>query len=76
MTSQPGLQKNTIHILPKIFQSKDNKTLKFSRVIEYNNRNFFLQKSCRKQGMETSSRPLSKKLYTKQKQLELRFNQF
>ena len=48
MTSQPGLQAIAIHILPNISQSKDNQTMKFGQLIEYNNRNFFLQKLCGK----------------------------
>ena len=38
--------------------TKSNQTLKFGQVIVYNNGNVFLQKSCRKWGRETSSRPL------------------
>ena len=48
MTSQPGLQTIPIHILPNISQSKDNQTMKFGQLIEYNKRNIFLQKLCRK----------------------------
>ena len=58
MTSQPGLQTIAIHILPNISQSKGNQTMKFGQLIEYNKRNIFLQKLCRKWGRETSSRPL------------------
>ena len=58
MTSQPGLQTIGIRILPNISQSKDNQTIKFGQLIEYNKRNFFLQKLCGKRGRETSSRPL------------------
>ena len=58
LTSQPGWQTITVHILPNISRSKGNQTLKFGQLIEYNNRNIFLQKSCRKWGRETSSRPL------------------
>ena len=58
MTSQPGLQTIAIHILPNISQSKGNQTMKFGQLIEYNKRNIFLQKLCRKWGKETSSRPL------------------
>ena len=53
--TQPGEQTVTIHILPNISRSKDNQTMKFGQLIEYNN-NTFLQKSCRKWGRETSSR--------------------
>ena len=59
MTSQPGLQTIAIHIFPNISQSKDkqylnisqskgNQTMKFGQLIEYNKRNIFLQKLCRK----------------------------
>ena len=48
MRSQPGLQTITIHILPNISQSKGNQTMKFGQLIEYNKRNNFLQKVCRK----------------------------
>ena len=58
MTSQPGKQTITTHILPNISRSKGNQTMKFGRVIEDNNRNIFIQKSCIKCGRETSARPL------------------
>ena len=58
MTSQPGLQTIAIHILPNISQSKGNQTMKFGQLIEYNKRNIFLQKLCRKWDRETNSRPL------------------
>ena len=58
MTSQPGLQTIAIHILPNISQSKGNQTIKFGQLIEYNKRNIFLQKLCRKWGIETGFRPL------------------
>ena len=58
MTSQTGLQTITINILPNISQSKGNQTMKFGQLIEYNKRNIFLQKLCRKWGKETSFRPL------------------
>ena len=48
MTSQPGLQAIAIHILPNISQSKGNQAMKFGQLIEYNKRNIFLQKLCRK----------------------------
>ena len=59
MASQPGLQTIVIHILLNISQSKGNQTMKFGQLIEYNKRNIFLQKVCRKWGKETSSKPLS-----------------
>ena len=58
MTSQPGLQTIATHVLPNISQSKDNQTMKFGQLIEYNKRNIFLQNLCRKWGKETSLRPL------------------
>ena len=60
MTSQPGLQSAWfgIHILPNIWQNKDNQAIKFDQLIKYNKRNIFLQKLCEKWGRETSSRPL------------------
>ena len=48
MTSQPGVQTIAIQILPNISQSKGNQTMKFGQVIEYDMRNIFLQKICRK----------------------------
>ena len=57
MTSQPGLQTIAIHILPNIWQSKGNQAMKSDQLIEYNKRNIFLQKLCRKWGKDTSSRP-------------------
>ena len=52
MTSQPGLQTNTIHILPK-----GSQTMKLGQLIRCNKGNIFLQKLCRKWGQETISRP-------------------
>ena len=57
LTSQPGQQAIAIHILPNISRSKGNQTMKLGPLIEYNNRNIFLQRICRKWGRETSSRP-------------------
>ena len=45
MTSQPGEEAITIHILPNISESKGNQKIKFGPLIEYDKRNFFLQKS-------------------------------
>ena len=61
MTSQPGKQTIAIHILSYISRSKDNKTVKFSQLIEYNMRKIFLEKSYPKYGGETSPKPFSKK---------------
>ena len=46
--SQPDLETITIHILPNFLQSKENQGIKFGQLIEYNNRNIFLQKLRRK----------------------------
>ena len=58
MTSQPGLHKIAIHILPNISRSKCNQTMKFGQLIDNNKRKTSLQKLCRKWGGETSSKPL------------------
>ena len=42
MTSQPGEQTIVIQIFPNISRSKDNQTMKFGQLIEYNMRNIFL----------------------------------
>ena len=61
MTSQSGWQILVIHILPNISRSKGNQTMKFGKLIEYNMRNIFLEKSYTKCGRETSPRPFSGK---------------
>ena len=43
MTSQPGLETITIHILLNISQSKGNQTVKFGLLIEYNKIKFFFE---------------------------------
>ena len=52
MTSQPGQQTITIHILPNISQyifiSKDNQTMKLGQLIEYIKRNIFSSKIMQK----------------------------
>ena len=48
MVLQASLQTIAIHILVNISQSKGNEIMKFGQLIEYNKRNFFLQKLCRK----------------------------
>ena len=57
MTSQTGGQTITIHILPNISRSKSNQIMKFGKLIEYNTRNIFFEKSSTKCGEETSIRP-------------------
>ena len=48
IASQPGLQTIVTHILLNISQNKGNQTMKLGQLIEYNKRNIFLQKVCRK----------------------------
>ena len=48
-------------MLAIISRSKDNKTMKFGQLIEYNMRNPFLEKLSPKFGVETIPRPFSKK---------------
>ena len=43
MTSQPALQIIATQILPNISQSKDNQTMKFGQLIEYDNRNIIFK---------------------------------
>ena len=47
MTSQPGQQTATIHLLPNISRSKDNQAMKFDQIIEDTKKNIFLEKSYR-----------------------------
>ena len=62
MMSKPEKQTITLHILPNISRSKDNQTMKFGQLIEYNMRNIFLEKSFAKCGRETLTKPCPKKL--------------
>ena len=55
MTLQPHWQAIILHILPNISESKGNQTIKHGQLIQYNNRNTFLQKSFTKWGRKTSS---------------------
>ena len=61
MTSRPGKQTITIHILPNISRSKGNKTMKFGQLIKHNMTNIFLGKSYTKCGRETIPRLFFKK---------------
>ena len=47
-----------MNILPDISRSKRNQTMEFCLLTEYKTRNSFLQKSCRKRGRETTTKPL------------------
>ena len=62
MMSQPGEQTILIHILPNISRSKDNQTMKFGQLIDYNMRIIFIEKWYKKCGGETSPRPFPEKL--------------
>ena len=42
MTSQPGLQTIVLHILPNISKNKNNQTMKFGQLLEYNKIIIFL----------------------------------
>ena len=44
MTSQPGWQTITMHILSIISRRKGNQTTNFGQSIEYNMRNIFVEK--------------------------------
>ena len=54
MASQPGKQTIATHILSNISRNKDNQTMEFSQLREYNTRNIFFEKSYTKCGGETS----------------------
>ena len=58
MMLEPGSQTSAIHILPNISQSKGNQTMRLVQLIEYNERNIFLQNLWKKCGRQTSFRPL------------------
>ena len=60
MTSQRWKQTISTYILPNISRNKDNQTMKFGQLIEYNMRNIFLEKPYTKCGGETIPRAFSK----------------
>ena len=62
MTLQIGQKIIAIHILSNISKVKGNRTMKFGRLIEYNMRNTFLEKSCTKCGGGASPRSFYKKM--------------
>ena len=62
LTSQPGLQKILMYILPNISKSKCNQTMKFDHLMECKIRNIFLEQSFTKCDGETSPRLFSDKL--------------
>ena len=59
MMSQPGKQTISIHKLPNILKGKDNHTMKFGHLIEYNMQIVFIEKSHTKGSRETIPRPFS-----------------
>ena len=61
MTSHSGKQTVAMHTLPNISRSKNNQTVKFGLLIEYNMRHIFLEKSYTKWGGKTIPRSISKK---------------
>ena len=61
MMSQTGIHTIAIQILPNISRSKENRSMKFRQLVEYNMINIFLEKSYTKYGRETIPRPFSKK---------------
>ena len=70
MTSQTGQQVITIHILPNISKNKEEETMTFGQLIEYNMRNVFLEKSYTKCGGKAS--PIS---FYKKSKLSIPLNQ-
>ena len=61
MTSQTEKQAIAMHTLPNVSRIKDNQTMKFSQLIEYDMRNTVLEKSFAECGGQTISRAFSKK---------------
>ena len=57
MKSQPRKQTIVIHILSNISKSKDNQTMKFGQLLDYNMKNNFLEKSYTKCAGETIPTP-------------------
>ena len=61
LLSQPGRQTIAMQILLNISRSKENQTMKFGQLIEYNLTIIFLEKACTKCGGEVILRRFSKK---------------
>ena len=61
MTSRTGQQIITIHVLFNIARRKNNKTMKFGQIEEYNTRNIFLEKSYTKCDGEATPGPFYEK---------------
>ena len=62
MTSQRDKQTIVIHVLPNILRNKDNQSMKFGHLREYNMKTIFLEKTYTKYDGETSPKPFSEKL--------------
>ena len=45
VTSQPGYETITMHILPNVSRNKGNQAIEFGELIEYDMRNIFVEKS-------------------------------
>ena len=61
MKAKHGKQTIVMQTLLNILRSKDNQTMKFGKLVEYNMRNMFPDKSYTKFGGETITRPFYKK---------------
>ena len=73
MTSQAGQQLITIHILSNISRGKEDQTIKFGQLIEYNMRNSFIGKSDTTCGMFQNLFLLYVQVEVYQNILKLRF---
>ena len=62
MIPQPGKQIITKYIFSNISRNKDNQTMEFGQLIEYNMRNICLEKLFTKFNEKTIPRPFSKVL--------------
>ena len=61
MTPETGQQIITIQILPNVPRTRDNQKIKYGRLVKYNMRNIFLEKSYTKYVGEASPRPFYRK---------------
>ena len=61
MKAKHGKQTIVMQTLLNILRSKDNQTMKFGKLVEYNMTNMFPDKSYTKFGGETITRPFYKK---------------
>ena len=60
MTSQTGQQIIAIHILPNISRNKNNQTMKFGQLMEYNMTDIFFEKPYAKCSEKANPRPFYK----------------